>query len=82
MTVIGDYILYWVGEPRHIVGSLCHMYLVAWKEGWVSEVCLPTLSHFIIMTTKIYISAFYLSGCVQLVLFSTIKGDNPTGPTP
>ena len=29
--VIGNYILYWVG-------ALCGIYLVAWKEGWVSEV--------------------------------------------
>jgi hypothetical protein len=46
--VIGDYILYWVGAPifpRTNEGStLCSIYLVAWKEGWVSEVrpC-PTL---------------------------------------
>jgi hypothetical protein len=38
-TVIGDYILYWVGAPHDIVlGSLCGIYLVAWKEGWVSKV--------------------------------------------
>ena len=46
--VIGDYILYWVGAPmysRTHEGTLCSIYLVAWKEGWVSEVRLcPTLS--------------------------------------
>jgi hypothetical protein len=46
--VIGDYILYWVGAPmfsRHHEGTLCSIYLVAWKEGWVSEVRLcPTSS--------------------------------------
>ena len=39
--VIGDYILYWVGAPlitRAHDGSLCTIYLVAWKEGWVKEV--------------------------------------------
>jgi hypothetical protein len=39
--VIGDYILYWVGAPmysRAHEGTLCTIYLVAWKEGWVSEV--------------------------------------------
>jgi hypothetical protein len=39
--VIGDYILYWVGAPmynRTHEGSLCTIYLIAWKEGWVSEV--------------------------------------------
>ncbi len=39
--VIGDYILYWVGAPmysRTHEGTLCSIYLVAWKEGWVSEV--------------------------------------------
>jgi hypothetical protein len=39
--VIGDYILYWVGAPlmtRPHDGSLCTIYLVAWKEGWVKEV--------------------------------------------
>ncbi|KAH9963629.1 hypothetical protein BC827DRAFT_1266400 [Russula dissimulans] len=38
--VIGDYILYWVGAPlmtRPHDGSLCTIYLVAWKEGWVKE---------------------------------------------
>jgi hypothetical protein len=39
MMVIGDYILYWVGAPHdHVPHSLCSIYLVAWKEGWVSEV--------------------------------------------
>ena len=46
--VIGDYILYWVGAPmysRTHEGSLCSIYLIAWKEGWVSEVRLcPTPS--------------------------------------
>jgi hypothetical protein len=40
--VIGDYILYWVGSPvfsHHAnEGTLSNIYLVAWKEGWVSEV--------------------------------------------
>ena len=39
--VIGDYILYWVGTPmysRSPKDSLCSIYLIAWKEGWVSEV--------------------------------------------
>jgi hypothetical protein len=45
--VIGDYILYWVGSPmyysRYHEGTLCSIYLIAWKEGWVSEVRLrPT----------------------------------------
>ena len=44
--VIGDYILYWVGAPmysRTHEGTLCSIYLIAWKEGWVSEVRLcPT----------------------------------------
>ncbi|KAI9454182.1 hypothetical protein F5148DRAFT_445625 [Russula earlei] len=38
--VIGDYILYWVGAPmltRNHDGTLCNIYLVAWKEGWVTE---------------------------------------------
>ena len=46
--VIGDYILYWVGAPmysRTHEGTLCTIFLVAWKEGWASEVRLtPTLS--------------------------------------
>ena len=46
--VIGDYILYWVGAPIFSETfentTLCNIYLIAWKEGWVSEVCIcPTL---------------------------------------
>ncbi len=41
-VVIGDYILYWVGAPiishTHEGSTLCTIYLVAWKGGWVSEV--------------------------------------------
>jgi hypothetical protein len=39
--VIGDYILYWVGSSifseTHEKPTLCNIFLVAWKEGWVSE---------------------------------------------
>ncbi|KAI0294199.1 hypothetical protein BC826DRAFT_1104786 [Russula brevipes] len=38
--VIGDYILFWVGGPIYAHtqdGTLCNIYLVAWKEGWVTE---------------------------------------------
>jgi hypothetical protein len=45
--VIGDYILYWVGAPMYSEfheGTLCSIYLVAWKEGWVSEVRDPSTS--------------------------------------
>jgi hypothetical protein len=46
-TVIGDYILYWVGAPDDDGrGSLCGIYLVAWKEGWVSEVRLAYPTQF------------------------------------
>lgn len=46
-VVIGDYILYYVEAPissdTHETTTLCTIYLVAWKEGWVSEVCIfPT----------------------------------------
>jgi hypothetical protein len=48
LLVIGDYILYRVGVPRDLpvhIDALCGIYLVAWKEGWVSEVRLyPTPS--------------------------------------
>lgn len=46
--VIGDYILYWVGDPmanpRNDL-TLCTIYLVAWKEGWVTKVrlCPPAV---------------------------------------
>ena len=57
-VVIGDYILYWVGTPissdTHETSTLCSIYSVAWKEGWVSEVCIcPTL-----MPAKIEIILF------------------------
>lgn len=45
--VIGDYILYWVGGPIFLhahEGTLCNIYLVAWKEGWVTEVRLYSTS--------------------------------------
>ncbi|KAI0271302.1 hypothetical protein BC834DRAFT_858759 [Gloeopeniophorella convolvens] len=38
--VIGDYILFWVGSPDFSPtneGTLCSIYLIAWKEGWISE---------------------------------------------
>ena len=42
--VIGDYILYWVGpsifSEAYDKTTLCNIYLVAWKEGWISEVCI------------------------------------------
>jgi hypothetical protein len=46
--VIGDYILYCVGastfSETYEKTTLCNIYLIAWKEGWVSEVCIcPTL---------------------------------------
>lgn len=45
-TVIGDYILYRIGPSREVVyDSLCGIYLVAWKEGWVSQVRLPIRFH-------------------------------------
>ena len=57
--VLGDYVLYWVGDPMrpetHEKSTLCDIYIVAWKEGWVSEVCIcPTL-----MPTKIELNLFY-----------------------
>jgi hypothetical protein len=44
-TVIGDYILYCVGASEFSeIHGLCNIYLVAWKEGYISEVCIcPTL---------------------------------------
>ncbi len=40
--IIGDYILYWIGAPTfsdgHEKTTLCGIYLIAWKEGWVAEV--------------------------------------------
>lgn len=44
MTVIGDYALYWIAD--RVESSLRCIYLVAWKEGWISEVRLPTPTHF------------------------------------
>ena len=59
--VIGDYILYWVGasifSEIHENNTLCNIYLVAWKEGWISEVCIcPAL---IMMRAKIETISFY-----------------------
>ena len=46
VSVIEDYILYRVGMPRNVpvhMDAVCGIYLVGWKEGWVSEVRLyPT----------------------------------------
>ena len=57
--VIGDYILYWVAPlfsetHENTNTSLSHIYLVAWKDGWTSEVCIcPTF-----MPTKIDTNLF------------------------
>jgi hypothetical protein len=47
-VVIGDFLLYLVGTPMFNPttnkDSICGIYLIAWKEGWVSEVRLyPTI---------------------------------------
>lgn len=43
ITVIGDYILYCAGASLdNAHGLLCGIYLVAWREGWISRVRLPT----------------------------------------
>lgn len=48
LSVIGDYVLYRVGVPRNVpahMDALTSIYLLAWKEGWISEVRLyPTPS--------------------------------------
>jgi hypothetical protein len=43
-TVIGDYILYRTGSPpaANVHYSICAIYLIAWKEGWVTQVRLST----------------------------------------
>ena len=41
-VVIGDFVLYSVGTPMFNPttnkDSICGIYLIAWKEGWTSEV--------------------------------------------
>jgi hypothetical protein len=88
--VIGDYILYWVGTPTPIPSgtyedSLCSIYLVAWKEGWVSEVRPPyTLDPTSISAQSkksffIFPLASHLPPAhIRLGLISTIRGDYPT----
>src|SRR6266436_3901548 len=50
--VLGDYVLYWVGASISETHTLCNIYLVAWKEGWISNVCIcPTLMQAKIETT-------------------------------
>ena len=83
--VIGDYILYWVApifseSEAQENTSLCSIYLVAWKDGWISEVCIcPTF-----IPTKI--NFVPLASClpsrrVWLGIICTIKGDNHANST-
>jgi len=57
--VIGNYVLYWVGASTfseiHEKTTLCNIYLVAWKEGWVSKVCTCST----LMPAKVEIILFY-----------------------
>ncbi|KAI0298783.1 hypothetical protein B0F90DRAFT_1731051 [Multifurca ochricompacta] len=83
--VIGDYILYWVGGPifSHAhEGTLCNIYLIAWKEGWVSELrrsdagvygsVLSVLSEDIILLVRLGDPA------LELCRLTNIGGPNPT----
>jgi hypothetical protein len=84
--VIGDYILYWVGAPTVSVTyektTLCKIYLVAWKEGWVSEVCIcSTLmpaknrNNFVLLASRLP------SRRVRPGIMCTVRGDNPADST-
>jgi hypothetical protein len=84
--VIGDYILYWVGSSifseTHEKPTLCNIYLVAWKEGWVSEVCIchhldasQNQNNFVLLASRLP------SRRVWLGIICTIRGDNPADST-
>ncbi len=85
--VIGDYILYWVGAPmysRNNEGTLCSVYLVAWKEGWVSEVRLfSTLDPAKSSPTSLFfpLASLLPPRHVRLGLIGTIRGDHPSDST-
>ena len=82
--VIGDYVLYWVGVPSfseiHDKTTLCDIYLVAWKEGWISKVCIrPTL---VLARTKRFcflLASLLPSRRVWAGIICTIRGDNNAG---
>ena len=83
-TVIGDYILYWVGASEfseiHEQTTLCNIYLVAWKDGWTSEVCIrptfmPTKNKFVSLASRLR------SRRVWPGPFCTIRGDKHAGST-
>ena len=86
VMVIGDYILYWVGAPvfaeTHENATLCNIYLVAWKEGWVSEVC---ICHNLVASQNrhkfVPLASLLPSRRVWLGIICTIRGDNPADST-
>jgi hypothetical protein len=84
--VIGDYILYWVRAPissdTEEKISLCGIYLIAWKEGWTSEVCqCPTVISVKIQNRLVLLASHLPSGRVRLALICAIRGDCPADST-
>jgi len=88
--VIGDYILYWVRDPvanQRNNGTLCTIYLVAWKEGWVEEVrlCSP-LTPPPLISASMYMVSFIASlntrGRVRFRPVRAIGRDHPADPPP
>jgi hypothetical protein len=79
--VLGDYVLYWVGASISETDTLCNIYLVAWKEGWISNVCIcPTLMQAKI-ETFLLLASHLPSRRVWLGIICTIRGDIPADST-
>jgi hypothetical protein len=83
---MGDYILYWVGAPifseTYEKTSLCNIYLVAWKEGWISEVCIyHHLDASQNRNNSVLLASLLPSRRVWPGNIFIIRGDNPAGST-
>jgi hypothetical protein len=84
--VIGDFVLYSVGPPMFNPttnkDSICGLYLIAWKEGWTSEV---RLSHILKMLSKTKMNDFFWlasnlrTRCLRPNPIRVVGRNNPVG---
>lgn len=85
-VVIGDFVLYTVGtpvfNPTANKDSICGFYLIAWKEGWASEVRLcPTFSTHLDFGQNqndcLLLASYHRTRCLWPGLIRVVGGNDP-----